>query len=158
MTSKIVCIGVDPGASGCLCVGVSTDSAKTFAISLHKMPETTGDLKKWVEDVKALHGTAKYTCFQENVGGYMPGNSGPASVKFARHVGELTMLWQCFNIPVTLVTPTKWMRLLGCPNHLEKAERKRWIKAKMQQLYPDQKVTLDLADGLGIFHVCTTMM
>jgi hypothetical protein len=158
-SNATVLIAVDPGASGCLCVGVTKDGAKTWDVTLHKMPETTGDLKRWADDLKHTYGkSVSYKCHQENVGFHIPGNSATASVKFAKHVGELNMLWQCFDIPVTLITPTKWMRALGCPNHLEKAERKRWIKAKVQQLYPDKKVTLDLADGLGIFHACAFLL
>ncbi len=85
----------------------------------------------------------------ERVGGYMPGNSGPASVKFARHCGHLEAACYAVGLPVKYVAPQTWMKALGALPK-DKKERKRAIKEAMARLYPHLTVTLKTADALGI--------
>jgi hypothetical protein len=63
----------------------------------------------------------------EKVGGYQPGNSGPAAATFARHCGHLEAALYLLGVPVITVLPAKWMRVIGVPAKLEKGERKNAI-------------------------------
>lgn len=131
-------ITIDPGASGGIAI------CTNGVVEAHKMPQTTADLRDFLR---------KYTGFVwvEKVGGYMPGNSGPASVKFARHCGRIDGVLTTLFMPWDEIAPQKWMKALGALPK-DKADRKRAIKAKMQQVYPHIKVTLDTADALGMMY------
>jgi hypothetical protein len=85
----------------------------------------------------------------ERVGGYMPGNSGPGAVKFARHCGHIEAALYALGIPTRQVAPAVWMRKLGTWPR-DKAERKRAIKELVARLYPHLTVTLNTADALGM--------
>lgn len=85
----------------------------------------------------------------ERVGGYMPGNSGPAAVKFARHCGHIEAICYVLGLPIVYVSPQTWQKAIGTYSK-DKAERKRQIKEQMARLYPHLDVTLKTADALGI--------
>ena len=151
-------IAIDPGLSGAIACMVD---GKVHA---YKMPDTPKDIFLLILSMK----TDDAFCWIEQVGAYMPGNSGPAAVKFARHCGHLDMALLSAGIPYDTVLPRKWEHwLIGAPNYppipddisdkeqerilaKRKQERKNKIKIKVQGLYPDLKVTLKTADALGI--------
>jgi hypothetical protein len=112
------------------------------------MPDTPADiyrtLLKLRQTVPEVHG------FVENVGGYRPGNSATAAVKFSRHVGHLEMALLVAGIPVIKVTPSKWMKTVLSQVPKERKKRKNAIKAAMQVRYPYLTVTLATADALGL--------
>lgn len=85
----------------------------------------------------------------EKVGGYMPGNSGPAAATFARHCGNIEAALYCLGIGSRQVAPNKWQKELGTwPK--DKKERKNAIKDEMQRRYPHLSVTLCTADALAL--------
>lgn len=86
----------------------------------------------------------------EKVGGYQPGNSGPASVTFARHCGNLDAALYCLGISVRHVVPSVWMRKIGVPTKTSKPERKAWLKEFSARRYPHIHVTLAVADALAM--------
>ena len=153
-------ISIDPGISGAV---AGNDEGETH---IFKMPETPRDLFILILSMK----TDDAFCWIEQVGSYMPNNSGPAAVKFARHCGHLDMALVASGIPYDYVLPTKWEHwLIGKPNYpkidkniskqarqqiLSKRtqERKNKIKTKIQALYPNLKITLQNADAIGILH------
>lgn len=141
--SEKTIIAIDPGASGGLAI-----LTQGKAVVCLKMPSTPGDL---LDTLRSLaERSPGIECVIEQVGTYMPGNSGPAAATFARHMGHLDMALLAAGIPSTLVTPAKWQRGIGIPPKLEKAARKNAIKAAMQRRHPNVKVTLWNADALGI--------
>ena len=151
-------ISIDPGANGSIACKVD---GKVHAF---KMPDTPKDILLLLLSLKSDDAF----CWIEQTGGYMPGNSGPAAVKFARHCGHLDMALLAAGIPHDTVLPAKrehW--LIGKPNYEKipneisekersrilakrKTERKNKIKIKVQGLYPDIRVILKTADALGI--------
>jgi hypothetical protein len=151
-------IGIDPGANGSIACKID-DKVHAF-----KMPGTPKDILLLILSLKSDDAF----CWIEQTGGYMPGNSGPAAVKFARHCGHLDMALLAAGISHDTVLPAKWEHwLIGKPNYeripekisekersrilaKRKTERKNKIKVKVQGLYPDIKVTLALADALGL--------
>ena len=154
-------IAIDPGQKG----GIAFE--KHGVIDAIKMPE---GMTAQAGCLKELADIADCVCTMENVGGYMPGNSGPAAVTFGRHLGNLEAILYMCNVSVTLVTPSKWMNALGFSvnyylpanyKELEKGEQKkvrakavtankRAIKEAMARLYPHVKVTLATSDALGL--------
>ena len=48
------------------------------------------------------------------------------------------------------ITPREWQKGIGIKKGMEKADRKRTIKKKMAEVFPEIKVTLINADAIGI--------
>lgn len=86
---------------------------------------------------------------------------GLGGAKSMFRLSENYTAWRCacymVGIPVLEVRPKQWMEKLGgVPSgstQAQKRRRKNYIKQKMQQLYPQLKVTLENADALAILHV-----
>ena len=132
-------IAIDPGKSG----GIAW--IEDEVVHACNMPKTmTGIIDKFIE----LKTICK-SCVVEKTGGYRPGNSGPASVKFARHCGNIEAALYAIGIPFDEVTAAVWQRKLATFSK-DKKERKNQIKEMMQRKYPHLKVTLLTADALGI--------
>lgn len=135
-------LAIDPGAGGGL-AWFDTDGN----VASDVMPE---GMTAQADRVRALKVGGYIThVIMERVGGYMPGNSGPAAVKFARHCGHLEAICYVMGLPITYVAPQTWQKAIGTYSK-EKAERKRQIKEQMARLYPHLDVTLKTADALGI--------
>jgi hypothetical protein len=133
-------IAIDPGING----GIAwTDGDRI--VQVMKMPDGMTAIADELCTLRLLG----VPCLIENVGGYMPGNSATAAVKFARHVGHLEAICYCLGISVVKVAPNTWMTGIGTYPK-DKAERKRAIKEDMARRYPHLNVTLATADALGI--------
>ena len=164
-------IAIDPGASGGI-AGKSIDGEAT----VHPMPNTLRDIVELFAEL-ADH-FSPYSCLFiiEDTGSYMPGNSGPAAVKFARHCGALDGIISVTRQPVAKVRAAKWEHwYIGKPNYEKipatiqgkdrsriltkrKQERKNKIKAKAQEQFPHLKVTLKTSDALGILsYACANL-
>lgn len=130
-------IAIDPGMNG----GIVMD------YSAVKMPPTmTG-----IFDLLKERSSSRTYAVIEKVGSYVPGNSGPSAVKFARHNGHLEMALYALGIPTTFVLPTVWMRGIGVPTKLSEKDRKNWIKDFVKKTYPFLNVTLWNADAYAMF-------
>jgi hypothetical protein len=155
-------IAIDPGLSGGIAYGTSLSDVNCI-----HMPDTTADLWNTISGLASEDGAVAVI---ENVGHYMPGNSGPSAVTFAQHIGELHMALTAAGIPYELVLPQKWMSLFATLKKYpaisketpsaekarllreRKTERKNIIKQKAQQIFPYIPVTLYNADALGMYH------
>lgn len=140
---KII-IGIDPGAKGAIAT-VWEDG------SLHEvvnMPDTPKDILDYLRE----YSNTGAVCYLENVGNGIPGQSSSATAKFARHNGHLEMALLALGIKTVKATPQKWEKTyqLGKSSSMEKAEWKRKLKAKAQELFPNVKVTLVNSDALLI--------
>ena len=149
-------IGVDPGSVN---GGIAYEfRGEVFA---KKMPETKENIYAEFAAISLLaDGYENAVCYLEKVGGYMPGNSGPAAVKFSRHCGNLEMMLIALKIKYIEVSPQKWMNYfigrIDYPDGItvckKKTLRKNIIKKRAQAIYPHLKVTLALSDALGILN------
>jgi hypothetical protein len=136
-------IAIDPGVNGGIAV-IDSDGVEFADPMPDGMTAIIDRLRDWRGEL-GINGVAVV----ENVGGYVPGNSGPAACSFARHVGNIEAALYCIGIPVERVAPATWQRALGTwPK--DKQERKRAIKEAMARRYPHLSVTLKTADALGI--------
>lgn len=136
----VIC--VDPGASGA--IAWRDEDGVVYS---ENMPETFPEIADFFRELKV--GLDNPRCVVEKVGGYMPGNSGPAAAKFARHVGQIEMALYCMGISTEQVPPQTWMKKLGALPK-DKKDRKNKIKEMMAARYPHLRVTLKNADALGI--------
>jgi hypothetical protein len=135
-------IAIDPGLSGGIaweCDGV---------VDALPMPQ---GMTAICDTLRTLAATMRNpVAVVERVGGYMPGNSGPAAATFARHCGQLDAAVYLCGIPLAHnPTPQQWQSgLRTWPK--DKGERKRAIKEWAAQRYPHLKVTLKTADALAM--------
>ena len=139
-------IGVDPGASG----GITWESAGELWVE--HMPTYPLDLREFFHQRsrQAMRNKEKVLIYSEKLSGVMPGNASGSVAKFSRHLGHLDMAF--LGQEHHFVAPVVWMKKVVPDRSRDKQERKRQIKEKMQELYPDIKVTLWNADALGIMH------
>jgi len=145
-------IAVDPGAVGGF--AIATYPYKVLDVDAVKMPK---GIEAQLELMESLaEGCEVEQFFIENVGGYRPGNSGPSAAKFGRHVGFLEGVILAKHWPMVKVAPITWMKKVVPDRPREKEARKKYIKAQMQEGYPDLKVTLATADALGILTYAIT--
>ncbi|MCQ2231431.1 MAG: hypothetical protein MJZ30_06240 [Paludibacteraceae bacterium] len=94
-----------------------------------------------------------FVCYLEDVGHGRVGEGVGALCKFARHNGHLEMALIAEGIRTVHVLPQKWMKSLGIGKSSDCASKTEWknkIKRRMEDLYPQFKVTLKNADALGI--------
>lgn len=140
-------IGIDPGALG----GVAVLDMDGGVVFIGKMPDTPQDI---LECLRRFAGTELFgseaVCYLEKVGMGMPGQSSKATATFARHCGHLEMALLALGIRTNDVTPNKWEKSyqLGKSSGVSKTEWKNRLKAKAQQLFPKEKVTLYVCDAL----------
>ena len=134
-------IAIDPGAGG----GIA--SVECGDVHVEPMPDGLTAMVDLLVSIKAHCPDIRAVI--EKTGKYMPGNSGPASVKFARHCGHIEAALYALGIPTEQVAPGVWQKALGTwPK--DKMERKRAIKDEMARRFPGLRVTLKTADALGI--------
>jgi hypothetical protein len=161
-----VTIAIDPGAGG----GIAWQDVDK-RVWADPMPDGLSEIYEYLRGLIVMVDSC---CVLEKTGSYMPGNSGPAAVTFARHCGNLEAILYTLHIPTEQVSPQKWMSPLNLP-HLEKIKpgygkklttdeikknkvisaqekkmRKKAIQEKMARLYPHLRVTLKTADALGL--------
>ncbi len=136
-------LGIDPGQSGGLCL---LDSAGAI-VWVQAMPETETDLRELLEE----HREQIKLAVLEKVHG-MPGMSVVAVSTFMKHYGFLRGVMSGLKIPFDEVTPQVWMKAMSIPARGEKSksQHKNVLKAKAQQLFPTQKITLATADAILI--------
>lgn len=140
-------IGIDPGSNG----GIAVLDMDGNVVFVRKMPDTPQDI---LECLRKFAGTELFgsetVCYLEKVGMGMPGQSSKATATFARHNGHLEMALLALGIKTNDVTPNKWEKSyqLGKSSGFSKTEWKNKLKAKAQQMFPKEKVTLAVCDAL----------
>lgn len=145
ITNQTIYVGIDPGASGGIVWGTATK-----IIGCEKMPATEPDVCKLLQSIGQL---GNCNCVLEKVGS-RPGNAARAMFTFGAGVGVLRAGLFFSGIPFREVAPGKWMRDLGIPKKKKtetKTDYKNRLKAKAQQLFPSENVTLATADALLIY-------
>lgn len=136
-------IAIDPGKNGGIAIYSIT---KKVLIEVLKMPETPKEVLVAISPY-----APNAVCYLEKVQG-MPGQSGPGMFNFGRGFGHLEMALLARNIPTVEVTPQKWQKELqmGVKGKMSDTEWKNKLKSRAEQLYPNIKMTLAIADSLLI--------
>lgn len=147
-------ITIDPGARGGVCVW------RNGAITLHKMPETEGDVYQLLHSssyhdrlaTQMGEGSGDVRVVIEQVGGFVKGKQQPGSAMFNFGKGYGVILGVCMalELPHHLVTPQKWQKAISFASGAKDAERKRLLKAEAQRRYPHllKQITLQTCDAL----------
>lgn len=139
-------IGIDPGKNGGIVV-----LSKSKVVEVFKTPATIQDfieqLGKYMED--------RTFCITELVHA-QPQNGGKANFSFGYINGVLHTILQISQIPYEEHTPPKWMKFFGMKKHKNETLTawKNRLKAKAQQLFPEEKITLWNADAFLIAYYC----
>lgn len=144
-----VVIGIDPGLSG----GIAVLRMDGSVVDVCKMPPTPQDILDYLRRyfTSTMFGSG-VVCYIEKVGLGMPSQSSKATATFARHCGHLEMALLALGISTNDVTPNKWEKYfqLGSSKGYSKTEWKNKLKAKSQQLFPKERITLAVCDALLI--------
>lgn len=133
---------IDPGVSG----GIAWRDNE-YELHSCQMPEGMSAIADELKSIVAAN--SGIIAVMERTGTYMPGQSGPGSVTFARHCGNLEAILYTLGVPTEQVAPQKWQKCLGAlpkDKKLRKAAIKEWVARR----YPDISVTLKTADALAM--------
>jgi hypothetical protein len=142
-------MGIDPGASGGL---VISDNDEIHVVRFKN--ETPHDIAAWLAMYSPMLG------FTENVRAVfekvhaMPSQGVVSTFSFGESVGMIKGLLTAYKIPYVEVTPQKWVKSYGMSKGKFESitDWKNRLKAKAQEMYPDMKITLDVADAILIMH------
>lgn len=167
-------IAIDPGASG----GIAWENDS--GTRCMPMPETDGDVKNALYGIIFAGPNAspneRVICHIEKVGGFIAGAVAPGSMMFdfGFRAGFLQGVLSAYNVPVLIVTPQRWQKVLGLGTreHAKrekgrvyskeelkllratdaryKTEWKNRLKSEAQRRFPALNVTLKTADALLI--------
>jgi hypothetical protein len=148
-------VGIDPGASGAICV-LPDKVRKPEDVLILRMPDNDQELLDYFEWV------AGHQCqaVVEQVGGYA-GSAHPGSrmFKFGMNYGAVRMALAARGIPYECKVPRVWQSYLSIPPRDKKGGEtdpmfKRRLRAKAQQLFPKVKVTLQNCDAILLAEYC----
>lgn len=150
----MIYIGIDPGASG----GIAFIETMDQVVGATKTPATERDVWQWIA---SLSGSCRRgnggRAIIEKVGGYVgEAQPGSAAFKFGASYGGLRMALIAAGIPFDEVTPQTWQREFALKRAKDETKTawKNRLKAKAQQLFPQETVTLATADALLIAEYC----
>ena len=143
-TSHSKYIGIDPGKGGGIAV-IDEEGIKAY-----KCPNTVEDMA--ILFSMAINGEApvKVVVGIERVWA-RPTNGSRHSFAYGTNYGEWLGIIACHELIPTLILPLTWMKHFECPKGLKVEIRKRWLKSKAMELFPElKKVTLATADAILI--------
>ena len=139
-------IGIDPGKSG----GITLISDE--GIEATKCPKEPADMAIFFEYF--IGDTAPY-----NVGVLIervwarPTNGSRHAFAYGFNYGVWFGVISRKYVEIHTTLPAKWIQYFNCPKGIEYNDRKKWLKEKAKELYPEvKKVTLATADSILIAH------
>lgn len=136
---KII-IAIDPGAKG----SISFYNISTNQLFSHKMPETPTD----VLELLSVYPPNDCVCYLERVHG-MPKMSGAGMFNFGKGYGHIEMGLLALKISTVTVPPQTWMKAMGVGTKGDRtpSQWKNHLKALAQQIFPNNRFTLDTSDA-----------
>lgn len=149
-----ITIAIDPGASGGFAIQYPDGR-----IQLEAMPDTDADILDMITSAQAqaaIEGVPVMAVL-EKVGGFVAPRAGGGGAQpgaymfnFGEGFGFLRGALLALGIPLRMVMPKEWQKQLLLGSVPDKSARKRALKSKAQELYPDLKPTLSTCDALLI--------
>ena len=138
-------IGIDPGAGGGIAVIDEEDNIKAY-----KCPQSSEDMALLFEVLIGNSPPESIRLLMERVWA-RPTNAVRAAFSYGVNYGQWLGISSSHEIKMNTVIPTEWIRWTGCPKALKSVIRKRWLKEKAQELYPEiKRVTLKTSDAILI--------
>lgn len=137
-------IGIDPGESGGM-VALNQDGVvlSQCRFTNHTKQEISDTLRGLTLDIFDNDNIVK--CYFEKVHS-MPKQGVSSTFKFGFNAGFIDGLLVAHRIPYEEVTPQKWQAYLSCRSKGDK----KMLQQKAQQLFPQHKITKDIADAFLI--------
>ena len=140
-------VGIDTGKSGGIMVIDEMGEATAY-----KCPEKVLDMSILFKLIIGHTAPDNVELLMERVWA-RPGNAVRAAFTYGVNYGQWLGIAASHEIKMYTVLPNNWIKWVGCPKALPVADRKRWLKAKAKELYPElNKVTLATADAILITH------
>lgn len=146
----MICIGIDPGAKGSMCILDSRLKALVFVD--FSLTEYTRYLNKILLSI--VDDNTPIMVAVEKVHA-MPGQGVSSTFSFGQRLGELEGMLTALGIPYELVAPKDWQKACGIP---AKSDKKA-IASVMQKLYPTAELYGNKgglrdgrSDALGLAH------
>jgi Holliday junction resolvasome RuvABC endonuclease subunit len=139
-------IGIDPGDRGAIALVNWPDFAVVHP--LHGL--AYDELYNRIGEIKRDH-DVRFT-FVEKIRP-MPSwlRGSIATNKLSKHAGAITMALTGHNMNFQEIEPQVWQRALGCPN---RSGNKSTSRRRAVELFPEIKVTNEIADALLIAYHC----
>ena len=145
MSCRFKYIGIDPGVSGGMTVIDEEGVIRAF-----KCPDKVIDMSM-LFDVAVGNTSADHVKFLMERVWARPTNAVRAAFSYGVNYGQWLGVASSHEIKMNTVIPTEWIRWIGCPKALKSVIRKRWLKEKAQELYPEiKRVTLKTSDAILI--------
>lgn len=142
-------LGVDPGVKG----GLAAIDRTGKVDGAVRMPPTEKDIYQWF----ALYQNSLDVAVIESINPGIPGYGKGSVAKLYGSYMSLRMALVARHIRFESVTTAKAMRLLGIPPRKKSEERGDWknrLKARAQELFPNEDITLYTSDALLFAEYC----
>lgn len=129
-------VGVDPGASGAICLLCPETKDTIFVDTTDKPSDLAATYNSWAETYELV-----VVCVEDVHA--LPGTSAGSSFQFGANTAIMTTIPEVLNLPMTRVKPKTWHKSIGLsiPAKLKGAPRRKFIKTEVarivQALYPN---------------------
>ena len=145
--SRFKYIGIYPGAGGGIAVIDLRGKMKAY-----KCPKSSDDIALLFQIAMGETPPEKIKLLMERVWA-RPANAVRAAFSYGTNYGQWLGIAASHEIKMNTVIPVEWIRWVGCPKSLKRDVRKRWLKEKAGELYPNvNKLTLATSDAILITH------
>jgi hypothetical protein len=140
-------IGIDPGKSGGIAI-IDEEGIMTA----YKCPGSSEEMALLFQICIGNTPTSKVRLLMERVWA-RPTNAVRAAFSYGVNYGQWLGITASHEVQMNTSIPVEWIKWVGCPKALKKDVRKRWLKEKAGELYPDvNKLTLATSDAILITH------
>ena len=146
-TSHFKYIGIDPGASG----GIAVIDEKGIMMA-YKCPKSSDEMSLLFQMCMGSTSAANIKLLMESVWA-RPTNAVRAAFSYGVNYGQWLGIVATHEVEMNTAIPVEWIKWVGCPKALKRDVRKRWLKEKAGELYPNvNKLTLATSDAILITH------
>ena len=146
-TSRFKYIGIDPGASG----GIAVIDEKGI-MKDYKCPKSSAEMSLLFQMCMGSTPAANIKLLMERVWA-RPTNAVRAAFSYGVNYGQWLGIVATHEVEMNTAIPVEWIKWVGCTKALKRDVRKRWLKEKAGELYPNvNKLTLATSDAILITH------
>ena len=145
--SRFKYIGIDPGKGG----GIAVIDEKGEMMA-YKCPGSSEEMALLFQILMVNTHSSEIRLLMERVWA-RPTNAVRAAFSYGVNYGQWLGIAASHEVQMNTAIPVDWIKWVGCPKALKKDVRKRWLKKKAGELYPDiNKLTLATSDAILITH------
>lgn len=148
----MIYLGIDPGAKGGIGCITEPNGGPTLIEWLKLDGASERDIGDWLYGVIEVDKRVTHAVIERVASSPQMGVC--SAFTFGRSYGFLRGCLSALKIPFVEVSPQKWQKEFGITKSESKTEHKNKLKAKAQQLYPNEKITLATADALLLATFC----